>query len=101
MSTKEVLKIGDFTDEERRKMEDRIFILESLIDRIQSGEITEFVVAANTLDNNVEVSMYTADFLGAIGIMETGKHILMTQRPEMLDDDLDITFDPETDEDEE
>ena len=74
----DVVKIGDFDDAERRKQEDRIFILEQMIEKVQSGDITEFVMAATNPHGDVEISMYTDDMLGAIGMFEIGKHILMT-----------------------
>ena len=77
MGTK-VVKIGDFDESERRKQEDRTFVLEQMIEKIQAGDITEFVIAATNPKGDVEISMYTEDILGAIGMFEIGKHILMT-----------------------
>jgi hypothetical protein len=77
MNTK-VVKIGDFDDAERRKQEDRIFVLEQMIEKIQAGDITEFVISATNQDGDIEISMYCDDMLGAIGMFEIGKHILMT-----------------------
>jgi hypothetical protein len=77
MSTK-IVKIGDFDDAERRKQEDRVFVLEQMIEKIQSGDITEFVIAATNPKGDVEISMFTEDVLGAIGMFEIGKHILMS-----------------------
>lgn len=77
MNTK-VVKIGDFDDAERRKQEDRIFVLEQMIEKIQAGDITEFVIAATNPDGDIEISMYCDDMLGAIGMFEIGKHVLMT-----------------------
>lgn len=77
MGTK-VVKIGDFDEAERRKQEDRTFVLEQMIEKIQAGDITEFVIAATNPKGDVEISMYTEDILGAIGMFEIGKHILMT-----------------------
>lgn len=76
--TMKVVKIGDFNDVERRKQEDRIFILEQMIEKVQAGEIHEFVIAATSNEGDIEVSMYCEDFLGAIGMLEIGKHILVT-----------------------
>lgn len=73
-----VVKIGDFDDAERRKQEDRAFVLEQMIEKIQAGDITEFVIAATNPRGDVEISMYTEDMLGAIGMFEIGKHILMS-----------------------
>lgn len=90
MGTK-VVKIGDFDESERRKQEDRTFILEQMIEKIQAGEITEFVIAATSKDGNVEISMYTDDILGAIGMFEIGKHILLSGelRGSVVEDDDD------------
>jgi hypothetical protein len=77
MNTK-VVKISDFDDAERRKQEDRIFVLEQMIEKIQEGNITEFVIAATSNNGDVEISMYCEDMLGAIGMFEIGKHILMS-----------------------
>lgn len=83
--TSKVVKITDADDAERRKIEDRVFILEQFIEKVQAGEVVEFVIAGTGADGSVEVSMYSQDFLGAVGMFEVGKQIIMTA--EMHDDD--------------
>jgi hypothetical protein len=90
MSTK-VFKIGDFDEAERRKQEDRVFILENLIERVQSGEVTEFVVVVNGPQGDVNVSMYTDDIVAAVGLFEVGKSILLNTeiKSQMFDEEED------------
>ena len=85
--TSKVVKISDVDEAERRKIEDRVFILEQLIEKVQAGELVEFVLAGAGPDGSVEVTMYSQDFLGAVGMFEIGKHIIMST--EMRDDDQD------------
>jgi hypothetical protein len=89
MSTK-VVKIGDFDDAERRKQEDRVFVLEQLIEKVQAGEITEFVISGVGPKGDIEISMYVDDVLGAVGMFEIGKQIIMSgeiRNPQDDDDD--------------
>lgn len=87
MSAK-VVKISDADETERRKIEDRVFLLEQFIEKVQAGEVTEFVIAAAGPDGSVEVSMYSQDFLGAVGMFEVGKHIIMSAEMQDEEDDL-------------
>lgn len=86
MSSK-VVRISDADDTERRKIEDRVFILEQFIEKVEAGEVVEFVISAAGPDGSVEVSMYSQDFLGAVGMFEVGKHIIMGAEMHNHDDD--------------
>ena len=77
MSSK-VVKISDADETERRKIEDRVFILEQLVEKVQAGEVVEFVIASTTPQGDVEVAMYSQDFVGAVGMFEIGKQIIMS-----------------------
>jgi len=54
-------------------------ILKEMLKRAESGNMTEFAAASMDEDGDVVIHVSSSDLIGAIGLYETGKHIIMTQ----------------------
>ena len=73
----QVVSISDKNN--AKKKADLLEILDHLRSEIESGKVVEFVAASIDVDNDVQIHAASADFLGAVGLFEIGKHILMSQ----------------------
>jgi len=56
-----------------------IDVLEEMLERARAGDITELVAASVDTDGDACIHVSSADWLGAVGLFETGKHIFITQ----------------------
>lgn len=72
-----VVSISDKT--EAKKKSDLLEILDHLRKEIEEGAIEEFVAASVSPDGDVQIHAASKDFMGAVGLFEIGKHILITQ----------------------
>jgi|TARA_B110000211_G_C13990489_1_gene513756 hypothetical protein len=54
-------------------------VLEEMLERARAGDITELVAASVDTDGDACIHVSSADWLGAVGLFETGKHIFITQ----------------------
>ena len=73
----QVISITDRTD--AKKKADLLEILDHLRTEVESGAIEEFVTASVDKDGDVQIHVASKDFIGAIGLFEIGKHILISQ----------------------
>ena len=74
------MKVVSISDKNKaKKKADLLEIIDHLRSEIESGEVVEFVAASIDTEGDVQIHAASADFLGAIGLFEIGKHILMTQ----------------------
>jgi hypothetical protein len=73
----EVVSIGDRGAQRRR--ENLLEVLEDLKARIERGEIDEFVAVSTDIEGEVKLHASIQDSVGGIGLLEIGKHILITQ----------------------
>lgn len=74
----EVIDLRDRESAKRKK--DLLEILEVLRERIESGDLEEFVAATIDKEGNVEISACVKDSLGGVGLFEIGKHMLISQQ---------------------
>jgi len=56
-----------------------IDVLEEMLERARAGDITELVAASVDADGDACIHVSSADWLGAVGLFETGNHIFITQ----------------------
>lgn len=75
----EVINIGDRNAKKRR--EELLEVLDDLRNKVEAGEIEEFVAASISTDGDVQIHASIFDTAGGIGLFEIGKHILITQAP--------------------
>jgi hypothetical protein len=67
----------DKTDEMREEQKESCLnILDEMKQRIESGEITEFVAASTNQTGEVQIHCAIKDYLGGIGLMDVGKYTL-------------------------
>lgn len=64
---------------EAKKKSDLLEILDHLRKAVEAGEIEEFVTSSVTPDGDVQIHVASKDFLGAVGLFEIGKQILISQ----------------------
>ena len=61
-------------------------VLEEMRELANAGDIKEFVAASVDSDGDACIHISSADYLGAVGLYETGKHIFLTQyHPKLVD----------------
>ena len=74
------MKVVSISDKSKEKKKaDLLDIIDHLRGEIESGEVVEFVAASIDTEGDVQIHAASADFLGAVGLFEIGKHILMSQ----------------------
>ncbi len=62
-----------------KRKEELLAVISDLKDQVESGELTELVTARLSKNGDVSIDVCCADTIGAIGMFEAGKHILITQ----------------------
>jgi len=78
------LIVANETDTEEPSLAEKtrasvIDVLEEMLERARAGDITELVAASVDTDGDACIHVSSADWLGAVGLFETGKHIFITQ----------------------
>ena len=74
------MKVVSISDKNKEKKKtDLLEIIDHLRSEIESGTVVEFVAASIDTEGDVQIHAASADFLGAVGLFEIGKHILMSQ----------------------
>jgi hypothetical protein len=73
----EVVSINVKQDDRRK--EDMLEVLDVLRDKVESGEIKEFVAASIDPDGVARIHVAALDLPGGIGLFEIGKHLLIQQ----------------------
>ena len=80
----EVISIGDRGEKKRKQ--NLLEVLEDLRRQVEAGEVSEFVIASMDGDGEVAVHACIDDFIGGLGLIEMGKHILIAQQSVDFDD---------------
>tara|TARA_R110000803_G_scaffold97631_1_gene165738 strand:- start:370 stop:663 length:294 start_codon:yes stop_codon:yes gene_type:complete len=78
------LIVANETDTEEPSLAEKtrasvVDVLEEMLERARAGDITELVAASVDTDGDACIHVSSADWLGAVGLFETGKHIFITQ----------------------
>ncbi len=73
----QVISINDKT--EAKKKADLLEILDHLRAEVERGDIEEFVTTSVDKEGEVQIHVASKDFIGAIGLFEIGKHILISR----------------------
>jgi hypothetical protein len=73
----QVVSINDKT--EAKKKADLLEILDHLRAEVERGDIEEFVTTSVDKEGEVQIHVASKDFIGAIGLFEIGKHILISR----------------------
>lgn len=71
-----VITLDPKAKKEDNKKEQLLAVLDEMKERIESGEITEFVAASVNTDGEVTIHCLIDDYLGGVGMFEIGKDIL-------------------------
>lgn len=66
-------------EESKKNLEHMLSIVDLFRSQIENGEIEEFIISYMDQDNNVELSANCKDVVGAIGILEISKQIILQQ----------------------
>ena len=72
-----VISIGDHKEAKRKA--DLLEILDFIRAGVESGEIDEFVAVSVDAEGQTELHACVKDVLGGVGMLEIGKHILISQ----------------------
>lgn len=77
------MKVVNFKSKDQEEIEKNKEYMLSIIDEfrqsIETGEVQEFIISYMDMNNNVEISASCKDLVGAIGIAEMGKQIIIQQ----------------------
>jgi hypothetical protein len=66
-------------EESKKNIEHMLSIIDDFRKKVEEGQIQEFIVSYMDSDGNVEISANCKDFVGAVGIAETAKQIILHQ----------------------
>jgi hypothetical protein len=72
-----VISIGDRKASKRKA--DLLEILDFIREGVESGDIEEFIAVSVDPDGHTELHACINDVLGGVGMLEVGKHILISQ----------------------
>lgn len=72
-----VISISDRSDAKHKS--DLLEILDDLRAEVEAGTIEEFVTASVDKEGDVQIHVASKDFIGAVGLFEIGKHILISR----------------------
>ena len=64
---------------EERGQQNVVDVLHEMLEMAQQGVITEFAACSIDNEGNSVIHVSSKDWLGAVGLFETGKHIFITQ----------------------
>lgn len=77
------MQVINFKSKDEEEITKNIEHMTQIIDHfrkmIEKGDVQEFIISYMDKDGNVEVSANCKDFVGAIGIAEMGKQIVLSQ----------------------
>ena len=74
----EVINIGDRS--KKKKQSDLLEVLDAIRQRVEDGDVEEFVIASMDQDSDVEIHVCVKDLVGGVGLYEIGKNILIQQQ---------------------
>ena len=75
----EVISIGKSKeDKEAKRKEDIVAILNDLIERVEEGEVDEFIGVSLGTDGIPQLHAFVKDHVGGIGMLELGKTTLIS-----------------------
>lgn len=76
----EIVKFKPKTEEESKKnLEYMLSIIDDFRSMVEKGEVEEFVISYMDSSSSVELSANCKDIVGAIGILEMSKQIVLHQ----------------------
>jgi DNA polymerase/3'-5' exonuclease PolX len=75
----EVISINPKAEKEQKEREQLLEVIDGVRAMIESGEIKEFVMCSLDTNNECQIHVCSADLVGAVGMFEIGKTILITQ----------------------
>jgi hypothetical protein len=64
---------------EERGQQSVVEVLQEMLEMAQQGVITEFAACSIDNEGDAVIHVSSKDWLGAVGLFETGKHIFITQ----------------------
>jgi hypothetical protein len=75
----EVISINPKAEKEQKQREQLLEVLDGFRKMIDSGEVTEFVICSLDTEGECQIHVCSNDLVGAVGMFEIGKHILIAQ----------------------
>jgi hypothetical protein len=73
----EVINIGDRNAKKRKQ--DLLEIIDDLRARVEAGTVDEFIAVSTDADGEVQLHACVMDTIGGVGLLEIGKHIVISQ----------------------
>lgn len=64
-------------EEAQKNLEHMLSIIDAFRLQIVNGEVEEFIISYMNMENDVEISANCKDYVGAIGILEMSKQIVL------------------------
>lgn len=75
------MEVVNIKDRSKKKQKQGILeVLDDLRNRIEEGDLEEFVVASMDSQGQVEIHVCVKDLVGGVGLYEIGKNILIQQQ---------------------
>lgn len=75
----EVISINPKAEKEQKEKKHLLEVLDGVRAAVEAGEIKEFVICSLDDNNECQIHVCSGDLVGAIGMFEIGKHILISQ----------------------
>jgi DNA polymerase/3'-5' exonuclease PolX len=75
----EIVSINPKAEKEEKEKEQLLEVIDGVRKMIENGEIKEFVICSLDVNNECQIHICSNDLVGAVGMFEIGKTILITQ----------------------
>jgi DNA polymerase/3'-5' exonuclease PolX len=75
----EVISINPKAAKEQKEKEQLLEVIDGVRKSIEAGEIKEFVICSLDVNNECQIHVCSNDLVGAVGMFEIGKNILILQ----------------------
>ena len=75
----EVISINPKAEKEQKEKEQLLEVVDGFRKMIEAGEIKEFVICSLDSSSECQIHVCSNDLVGAVGMFEIGKHILISQ----------------------
>jgi DNA polymerase/3'-5' exonuclease PolX len=75
----EVISINPKAEKEQKQREQLLEVLDGVRKMIEEGQIVELVACSIDTEGECQIHVCSNDLVGAVGMFEIGKHILISQ----------------------
>ena len=75
------MEVVNIKDRSKKKQKEGLLeVLDAFRQRVEDGDVEEFVIASMDQDSDVEIHVCVKDLVGGVGLYEIGKNILIQQQ---------------------